>query len=123
MGRTGVRLQLDVVPIRLMVDHAVPLGLIVTELVTNAFKHCDGNKLKIAVNLFAEDGGYALTVEDDGAGMPADFVAGTGPGLGMRVVNLLSRQVRAKIQFPAPGEPANFKLRIPLDIFITPIAI
>ena len=118
VGRAGVHLQLDVVPVRLGVDHAVSLGLVITELVTNAFKHCTGDDLTISLKLFAEDGGYALTVEDNGAGMPDDFVAGTGTGLGMRVVNLLTRQVGAKIRFPAPGQPASFKLSIPAEVFL-----
>lgn len=118
VGRKGVHLQLDVVPVRLEVDHAVSLGLVTAELVTNAFKHCTGDDVTIRLTLMPDADGCSLSVEDDGAGMPLDFVAGTGTGLGMRVVKLLTRQVGATIQFPAPGEAANFKVCLPSKIIV-----
>ena len=98
------------------VDHAIPLGLVTNELVTNAFKHCQSDKVEISVTLARDDQGYALTVVDDGAGMPASFVAGTGDGLGMRVVRLLVRQIGGRIEQPGPGERARFKVFIPARI-------
>ena len=120
LSRSGVRVQLDAFPVSLAVDHAVPLGLVVNELVTNAFKHRHGEDITTRVTLVADDSSHVLTVSDDGAGMPGDFVAATGKGLGMRVVELLVRQLGARIELPAAGEPAHFKIRIPSQIFLTP---
>ena len=121
LASDGMRVQLDTVALQLAVDHAVPLGLVTNELVTNAFKHCGGDDISISVSLAQAADGYLLTIEDDGAGMPASFVAGTGDGLGMKVVNLLTRQLGGHIDFPKPGQPACFKLSIPSHIVVQPV--
>ncbi|MDL2351428.1 MAG: histidine kinase dimerization/phosphoacceptor domain -containing protein [Pseudomonadota bacterium] len=118
LAREGVTLQLDTVPVQIAVDHAVPLGLITNELVTNAFKHCKGNDVTIRVSLAPAPDGFMLIVSDDGAGMPEDFVDGTGHGLGMKVVKRLADQVGGKIKMPATGEAAKFEVPIPSKIVV-----
>ena len=116
LARENVRVRVHTVPLTIAVDHAIPLGLVTNELVTNAFKHCKGDKVEISVTLARDDQGYALTVADDGAGMPDGFVAGTGEGLGMRVVGLLVRQIGGRIEQPGSGERARFTVLIPARI-------
>lgn len=120
LGSEGVQVRFNTVPLQLAVDHAIPLGLVTNELVTNAFKHCNGDNVVITVKLASEPGGYSLTVADDGAGMPADFVTGKGNGLGMQVVKLLTGQIGGKIEMPSPGEVAHFKIFIPQSIVAEP---
>ena len=71
-------------------DRAVTIGLIVTELVTNAAKHGGGDAgdpCTIHVRLRPLVGGrQELTVEDDGCGLPDGFDPARSNGLGMRVV-------------------------------------
>ncbi len=80
-------------------DTSVSLGLIVTELVINALKHAfpgehDGGK--ITVTYAAQGTGWAMTVSDNGVGMPAS--AGLGkPGLGTGIVDALSKQLGARV--------------------------
>ena len=99
---------------------ATLLGLVTNELVTNAFKHCNGDNVVIKVKLVSDPVSYTLTVEDDGVGMPTDFVTGKGDGLGMRVVRLLTGQVGGKITMPFPGEAARFKILLPHTIVAEP---
>jgi two-component sensor histidine kinase len=83
-------------------DRIVPVGLIVNELVTNAAKHGSGG---IVVSFDrATNEGYALSVSDDGAGLPEGFDPAAGGGLGMKVVSALVRQLNGKLLFgPAGG--------------------
>ena len=85
-----VELHIDDVP--LTVDRAVPLGLILTETVTNCFKHAFANRIRGLIEVtFRVDGGVAeLTVRDDGA---ARSPAPASTGLGSRIVQMLARQI------------------------------
>ena len=107
------RILLEATPLEIAVDYAVPLGLVTNELVTNAFKHCEGSNVVIKVVLARDEESYTLTVSDDGIGMPATFVDGQGTGLGMQVVHLLVRQIGAEIDMPKAGQPAHFRVHIP----------
>jgi two-component system, sensor histidine kinase PdtaS len=78
-------------------DVSVSLGLIVTELVINALKHAfPGNRAgTIAVEYRAKNGGWTLSVDDDGAGMPKGEKA--TPGLGTGIVTALAKQLKARV--------------------------
>ncbi len=88
IGRT---LEADAQP--LSVDQAIPAGLIVNELVTNALEHAfpEGRSGTVAVTFHADEGTARLTVADDGRG--ADGLGGNG-SLGLRLVRGLTRQLR-----------------------------
>lgn len=76
-------------------DDLVSLGLIVNELVTNAFKQGAG---RVGVKLSVHEGRIdRLVVTDDGPGPPDDFTLQGGRGLGMRVVRSLARKLGADI--------------------------
>lgn len=79
-------------------DISVSLGLIVTELVINALKHAfpDGRIGKIVVDYKAANDRWALSVNDDGVGMPIGD-ATAKPGLGTGIVEALARQLEAVV--------------------------
>jgi two-component sensor histidine kinase len=80
-------------------DVSVSLGLIVTELVINALKHAfpgDRNG-KIKVDYRSHGPNWALSVTDNGIGMPAD-AADAKPGLGTGIVEALTKQLQARIE-------------------------
>jgi two-component sensor histidine kinase len=71
---------------------AVPFGLVVNELISNAFKHAFINRAegKIEVSLSAsEKGAVCLTVSDDGVGLPEGFDFNTTKTLGLHLVKIL----------------------------------
>lgn len=77
---------------------SVSLGLIVTELVINSLKHAfpgRNQKGKINVDYLTAEGGWTLTVADDGNGMAAEDDA--KPGLGTGIVEALARQLEATV--------------------------
>ncbi len=81
------------------IDTAIPLGLIVNELVSNAYKYAfeqqSSGKIKIGIKAL-NDEDYELHVDDDGTGLPPDFNPTKSKSLGLKLVNILSRQLRGK---------------------------
>ncbi|HEY2136422.1 MAG TPA: histidine kinase dimerization/phosphoacceptor domain -containing protein [Xanthobacteraceae bacterium] len=73
----------------------IPLGFIVNELVTNSIKYAKG---KITVRLEADPEGHALSVFDDGPGLPAGFSSAGHRGLGMKIIESLVRQIGGALQ-------------------------
>ncbi len=88
--------------IKLDIDTAVPLGLIVNELVTNAYKYAfpgrkEGN-IQIRIEKALSEEGYLLSVSDDGVGLPDGFSAQQARSLGLRLVNILSKQLKGQLE-------------------------
>ncbi|QID19884.1 PAS domain S-box protein [Nitrogeniibacter mangrovi] len=76
-------------------QRAVPCGLLVNELVTNAIKHAfpDGRHGHVEVTLTRQDASHCLiVVADDGIGLPADIDPGRSRSLGMQLIPLLCDQ-------------------------------
>ena len=67
---------------------------------------------RITVTLAREAEKLLLTVADDGAGLSADAATKSG-GLGFKVIKTLSKQLRAALTVPNPGDPAEFKVAVP----------
>jgi two-component sensor histidine kinase len=82
-------------------DKAVSLGIIVTELVTNAYKYAYvGNERgDIRVRITIDEGNACLSVEDDGVGW-SQSSAPTGTGLGTRVIKSMSTRLGAELTYP-----------------------
>jgi PAS domain S-box-containing protein len=114
---SAVRLTLDVEPVSLPIESAVPCGLILNELVTNAYKHAfrDRPAGEIVVRLRADSAGrVSLAVRDDGKGMPADLDWRHAPSLGLRLVQMLTRQVRGAVEWRQPeGGGTEFVVEFP----------
>lgn len=94
----ALRLVAD--PIRLPTDRAVSLGVIVTELVTNACKYAypgSGGEVRVALTQI-DDAVYLLAVEDDGCGMPAE-VTPRGTGLGTRIIRSMAQSLQAAVEY------------------------
>ncbi len=93
---TGVKLKTEVERLRLDVDTAVPCGLILTELLTNCFKHAfpRGRFGTITVSLRQDDeAGVVLTVHDNGVGIGDHVALDNASSLGWRLVGSLSKQL------------------------------
>lgn len=114
LGRSdgSVRVTVEAAPISLDVDDAIPCGLVVYELVSNALKHAfpDGRAGVVRVGFGrAQDGRVALSVEDDGAGMPPDADPARPTGLGLHLVNALAGQVDGVLAVER-GNGTSFRL-------------
>ncbi|MCW2316158.1 Two-component sensor histidine kinase, contains HisKA and HATPase domains [Rhodoblastus acidophilus] len=109
------RLKVQVEPITVTTDKAVSLGVIVGELVTNAFKYAypDGaGEIRIVVKREGDDA--ILCVEDDGVGFdPAAKAKGTG--LGSKILRALAQNVQGEIVFDVSSSGCRVTLRFGLD--------
>lgn len=97
-------------------DAAVPLGLIVNELISNAVKHAfaPGEQGKIEVHVEGSPDGMAtLRVRDNGRGLPANFKASQTRSLGVRLVTNLTAQLGGELNVESnPG--VCWSIRFPL---------
>lgn len=96
----SIRLKADVGPIEFKIDTIVPLGLILSEIVSNSLKYAftgqeDGeisiSMKKIGSNL------YSLEVGDNGAGIPKEVDFKTTESLGMMLIRMLSEQLNGDV--------------------------
>lgn len=97
-----VQLLLDPENLALDIDTAVPFGLIINELLTNAFKYAFGDKNTGQITIEVTDLGdakYRLRVADNGAGLPVDFDWKKSRTMGMRLVRELTKQLRGKMEY------------------------
>ncbi|MGA0608248.1 sensor histidine kinase [Phenylobacterium sp. VNQ135] len=94
-GREGIAISLDLEPVFVGARDAAPLALILNEALGNALAHAfpDARPGRIAVTLRDTDGGFELAVADDGVGQ-----AGAAPGFGRTILQLLSQQLRARLE-------------------------
>lgn len=99
---------------------ATTLGIIVNELVANALKHAfpDGGRGNVLVALDASEEELVLSVSDDGPSLPDTFDAGRSPGLGLRLVDMLSQQLGGSLSLER-GENKSFVVRVSLKNIIT----
>ncbi len=91
----GVRLQVDASSTLMDIDTAIPCGLILNELVSNALKHAfpAGAEGVVGVSLCSDAGKYTLVVWDDGIGFPEGIDFRNTASLGLQLVNSLARQL------------------------------
>lgn len=95
-----IEVDIDMNEIELDVDTAVPVGLIVNELITNSLKYAfpDGKKGEIKLRLENVDNDHLrLTISDNGVGKGLATKA-KGTGFGTQLVGLLTRQIDGKLE-------------------------
>ena len=103
----------DMEPLELDVDWAIPIGLIVNELISNSLKYafpanCTG---EIEVRLLEKDNHLHLIVSDNGIGMTENPPI-LGSGFGSELIRLLTRQLDGKMtQMTQPGTAIIFKFQ------------
>jgi len=96
-GSPGIQCQTEAQGVVLPLDFAVPCGMIVNELVTNALKYAfphgqpapGKDACRIRVEMRLDDGHYKLTVIDNGVGLPSGFDWSSATTLGMVLVRML----------------------------------
>jgi two-component sensor histidine kinase len=94
-------------------DKAVSLGMLITELVTNAYKYAypEGVEGAIRVRLACEGGEHVnITVEDDGIGWTGQG-APRGGGLGSKIINAMARILGTTIEFDPTHRGTRINLR------------
>jgi two-component sensor histidine kinase len=96
-----VAFELAADPVTVGPDRAVPLGLILSELVANALEHGCAAGGRLSVSLRATGDRIELAVADDGPGFGGARRAEMG--LGLKLVGLLARQLQGELTLSSQG--------------------
>jgi two-component sensor histidine kinase len=96
----GIELNMDIANINLDINTAVPLALIVNEIVTNSLKYAFPDKKtgNVSVSFGKDNDELKLIVEDNGIGFPMDLDFRNTNSLGMQLVNSLTEQIKGNIK-------------------------
>lgn len=109
---SGIRVS--AVPVLFPTDRAISLGVIVSELVSNACKYAypDAGPGEVRVRLECDSGQLLLAVEDDGIGLAGNAPGGTA--LGSRIVDSMARALGAEVVRERPQRGTRVVLSVPL---------
>jgi two-component sensor histidine kinase len=112
----NVELKTKIEPIRLAVKRAVPCGIIVNELLTNACKYAfpDEREGRISLEFRKLEGLYLLTIEDNGVGISEEQPPRENKSLGMRLIKTLVKQLHGDL-FALEGEVTGVRVSFPIQ--------
>ena len=105
-----IRSELQVEPIALGIDTAIPLGLIANELISNSLKHAFSGRAEGLVRISLRrlpDNEIQFSIGDDGGGVAADFTESRS--LGLRLVKILTGQIKGRMEYKNENG-ANFSI-------------
>lgn len=111
---TQVEIELDAESALLDMTQAVPCGLIVNELLTNAFRHAfpEGRSVKVRVSFGSDQKNWRLEVSDDGIGLPADIDLRNANSMGFQLIQLLAQQLGGSLDVIRDAG-TRFVLKVP----------
>ncbi len=95
----GIKLEMSLEKVYLNLETALPLGLLVNEMVSNAMEHAFPRSAgKITLNLRSHGEGCVLKVKDNGVGLPEDFDPLKSDSLGLQLINNLVKQIEGSLE-------------------------
>ncbi|MCD4817611.1 MAG: tetratricopeptide repeat protein [Candidatus Cloacimonetes bacterium] len=99
----NISLKLDLKKVLVLIDSAVPLGLVLNELITNVYKYAfpDNRKGKIIIRLYKEETGTInIHLEDNGVGFPLDFEPEKVESIGFQTIfSLVKYQLHGEVNW------------------------
>lgn len=97
---TEVIISYDIEPVELGMDQAISCGLLLNELLTNAFKYAfpDLTEGHIKITVYEEDGLVTLKVRDNGIGIPEEVKEGQNGSLGIKLIHTLNQQLGGELK-------------------------
>jgi PAS domain S-box-containing protein len=113
-----IALDLDIEDMSIGVDKAIPSGLVLNELMTNALKHAfpQGRRGRVHVGMRRDGQHHAiLSVRDDGVGMPANLDPRTTSSLGMSLVFMLAEQLGGEVDIHRAAG-TEMRIRFPVEV-------
>lgn len=110
---SNITLTTDIPDLKLNLDTAVPLGLLINEIVTNALKYgiVDDKKGTIHIKLRPEDKGeYLLEISDDGPGFADTITYKNSKSLGLKLIHNLVRQLQGSVEREASDTGTQYRI-------------
>jgi two-component sensor histidine kinase/PAS domain-containing protein len=109
---SGIEIAVEAEPLTILADHAVPFGLMVNELATNAIKYAFPKGAgRITLGFQRRDGEVTLTVEDNGVGMSSK-----GTGMGSRFLDAFAMQLGGTVAKASAPSGTTFIVRLPTTV-------
>ncbi len=110
-GSSEVNIESE--PIKLNINQAIPVSLIVNEVITNAYKHAfkDQKSGKIDIDFREKDKKMVLEIKDNGVGLPAEFNKNDLSSMGLKLISVLSDQIDAEYDFKRLDKGTKFALQ------------
>jgi two-component sensor histidine kinase len=99
--RSDIQLQMDFDEVPLSIDSAIPLGLLVNELISNCLKHGLAKDRPGAIQISGRlvPGAVRIVVQDNGKGLPDNFNAYHHTSMGLKLVENLARRLGGKVEY------------------------
>jgi PAS domain S-box-containing protein len=115
-NKPGVNYMLDADDVRMSIDNAIPCGIIINELISNALKHAfpDDKSGQVKISLKKIKKNIILTIADDGVGIKPGLDFKKSKSLGLELINALVLQLNAQISVVSEKGTA-FTIVIPAD--------
>jgi PAS domain S-box-containing protein len=106
-----VQVEIEAEPIFAPLEIAVPVGLVLTELISNSFRHAFAGRDRGSVRVaLVRDGDLIrLRVHDDGVGLPPAIRGQTGGGFGLELVRTMAEQLEGELKIES-SDGARFEL-------------
>lgn len=113
----NITITQEVQSFSLDITKAVPIGLILNELLNNAYKHgfSDLRSGNLRISLAKENGTGTLRVADDGQGLPDDFSLDDQQSLGMTLIQTLTKQLKGEFEIKPGDEWTTFQVKFPVS--------
>jgi two-component sensor histidine kinase len=109
-----IQTKIETNGVRISMDTAVPLGLIVCEMITNAYKHAfqgrDTGEIKVELKPSSNTSYFELTIEDNGIGIKDGINFPQEGSLGAEIITALSEQLNGELFMTSSEEGTKFKL-------------
>ncbi|MDO9627314.1 MAG: sensor histidine kinase [Methanobacteriaceae archaeon] len=93
------------------INIAIPLGLIINELITNSLKHTfpDYRSGEISIDFHQKEDSLELSVKDEGIGFPEDLDYRSTRSLGLQLINSLTEQIDGQVEMDG-NNGTSFKI-------------
>lgn len=108
----NITLTVNIPDIKLGIDTAIPLGLLINEIITNALKYGipDDQTGEIDIEIIKLDNSYRLHIGDNGEGFPNEAPIKNGNSLGLKLIHNLVRQLKGTITRNNSKKGANYTI-------------
>lgn len=114
-----IKIITDIAPLRIDLDHAIPVGLIINEILTNSLKYAfpGGKSGEIQIKAHEEDGDIVFSLCDNGIGLPAGKNIGDYDSLGLQLVQTLTEsQLSGRLTLQSNENGVHFKISFPYTV-------
>lgn len=116
-SHTDVSIDIEAEPVKLTINQAIPCGLMLNEIITNAYKHAfpDREEGQIDISLTKDGDEIKMTIQDDGRGIPDDIALENPTSLGIKLIRTLSTQLEGRADFTNEDPGMKFTIQFMLE--------